>query len=230
MLICIVYSYDFLSVKSVNTMLDNKDNISISSSDEDDKKSAPSLAQKVIVIDAGHGGYDEGAIPADGKYCEKDYTLFVTKELKKLLDKTEAEVYYTRLEDKAVSKKDRTKLANKLKADVFISIHCNILGNGNSSISGVEALYSKRKSGNEKLTNKKLAAILAENVSDMMETENRGAKQREDLYLMHHSNVPTSIIEIGYMSNKSDFAYIKSKEGRKKIAQSIYNAIEQALS
>ena len=183
---------------------------------------------KVMVIDAGHGGNDDGAVTGRGKLNEKDYTLRVVKELKKLLDKTDITVYYTRLDDIGLSKRKRINLANKLNADMFISIHCNASDNRTDTAHGVEALYSKRYSRNEKITNKKLASLLANNVSKIMDSKNRGIKQREELYLMRHSKVPASIIEIGYLTDKSDLKYISKKSGRRKIARGIYNAIEQA--
>ena len=57
----------------------------------------------------------------------------------------------------------------------------------------------------------------------------RGVIRREGLYIMHHSEVPASIIEIGYMSNKSDLKYILKKSGREKVAKGIYKGIMEAL-
>lgn len=187
------------------------------------------IYDRIVVIDAGHGGIDEGTSSSDGKDCEKKYTLLVARELKNILDKSDIKVYYTRLNDKHVSKTDRTALANKLNADLFISIHCNASQEGDNISYGVEALYSKRKSGNAKLSNKKLADLMMNSVADEVDNRKRGVIRREGLYLLHHANVPTTIIEIGYMSNKSDLKYIKKKSGQKKIAQGIYSGIKDAF-
>ena len=183
---------------------------------------------KIIVLDAGHGGIDEGTSSAKGHH-EKDYTLMVLQELKKLMDKTDIKVYYTRLSDQKVTKAARTELANKLEADLFISIHCNSSEKGDGRAYGVEALYSKRKPLNSRLGNKKLSKILLNSVAEEVDNRKRGVIRREGLYIMHHSDVPASIIEIGYMSNKSDLKYILSKSGRKKAAKGIYNGIMEAL-
>ena len=182
---------------------------------------------KIIVVDAGHGGSDEGTSSAYGHH-EKHYNLLVLKELKQMLDKTDIKVYYTRLSDKKITKPARTDLANKLRADLFISIHCNS-EDGDGSAYGVETLYSKRKPLNSRLDNKKLSRILLNNVAEEIGNKKRGVIRREGLYLMHHSEVPASIIEIGYMSNKSDLKYILKKSGREKVAKGIYKGIMEAL-
>lgn len=188
------------------------------------------IYDKIIVIDAGHGGIDEGTKSFRGHY-EKNYNLIILKELKTLLDSSDSGIkaYYTRLTDKTISKAARTKLANSLKADLFISIHCNSSEYGDSAPYGVEVLYSKRKPHNSKLSNKKLAEILLENVAGKVNNKKRGVIRREGLYIMHHSNVPASIVEVGYMSNKSDLKYIVTKNGQKKMAEGIYNGILEAL-
>lgn len=183
---------------------------------------------KIVVIDAGHGGNDEGTRSAKGHY-EKNYNLIILQELKNLLDSSDLKVYYTRFNDKRVSKPARTALANKLDADLFVSIHCNSSEYGSEGPYGVEALYSTRKPRNSELSNKKLAQILLENVAEKVNNKKRGVIKREDLYLMHYSNVPTAIIEVGYMSSKSDLKYITSKSGQKRAAEGIYNGITEAL-
>lgn len=205
---------------------------------ETDKSYFISLAKprdiydKIVVIDAGHGGIDEGASSAKGDH-EKKYTLLVLNELKKLMDKTDIKTYYTRLSDQKVTKAARTNLANNLEADLFISIHCNSVEKDNGKIYGkpygVETLYSTRKPLNSRISNKKLSKILLDSVAEEIGNKKRGVIRREGLYIMHHSNVPASIVEIGYMSNKSDLKYIVSKNGRKKVARGIYKGIMEAL-
>lgn len=190
------------------------------------------IYNKIVVIDAGHGGIDEGTSSAKGDH-EKKYTLLVLNELKKLMDKTDIKTYYTRLSDQKVTKAARTNLANNLKANLFISIHCNSVEKDNGKVYGkpygVETLYSTRKPLNSKLSNKKLSKILLNSVAEEVGNKKRGVIRREGLYIMHHSNVPASIVEIGYMSNKSDLKYIVSKSGQKKVAKGIYKGIMEAL-
>ncbi len=87
---------------------------------------AQQLGLKVrrVIIDAGHGGHDTGAIGAKGTF-EKDATLAMTLKLAKKLEAMGLEVLLTRDDDSFVKLEDRTKLANREHGDLFISIHCN---------------------------------------------------------------------------------------------------------
>lgn len=187
------------------------------------------IYDSIVVIDAGHGGMDEGTSSSNGIHVEKDYTLQVVQELKKLLEKKNVKAYYTRLEDKEVTKADRTKLANHLQADLFISIHCNASSPGDTTAYGMETLYSGRNSGNRQLSNKRLAQIILDSMTEATGNRKRGVIKREQLYLLHHAKVPTTIVEIGYMSNKNDLKYITAESGRQKIAGGICDGIMKAL-
>ena len=100
------------------------------STDEvDSLRQALGLKIRTIVIDPGHGGHDPGAIGPKG-VKEKDINLKIAKELKKILDKNGKEmglekVYLTRSSDRFIPLEERTAIAKKLNADLFISIHCN---------------------------------------------------------------------------------------------------------
>lgn len=184
---------------------------------------------KILVLDAGHGGNDEGAWDQSGKRLEKNYNLKIVRMLKERFDQTEGiQVYYTRLEDKEMTKKARVALANKLHADAFVSIHCNASDPGDTASQGVETLYSKRKTGTS-LSNKALAQNIVDRLAEVTGRKNRGTIRREGLYLMHHSKVPTTIVEIGYMSNKSDMKYLDSDKGSKKIVDGVYDGIMTSL-
>lgn len=185
---------------------------------------------KILVLDAGHGGTDEGAWDQSGNPVEKKFNLMVVKMLKEKFDQTPGvQVYYTRLTDTLVPKKKRVAMANKLKADAFVSIHCNASDPGDTSSRGVETLYSKRKTGKSKISNLALAQQIVDSLSASTGLKNRGTIRREGLYLMHHSKVPATIVEIGYISNKSDLKYLNSKKGREKIVEGIYNGIMISL-
>jgi N-acetylmuramoyl-L-alanine amidase len=93
---------------------------------------APSRAKQtkkkpIVVIDPGHGGRDPGAISPDGKVTEKELTLRMAKVLRKRLEDIHPgiSVFLTRTDDRYMSLQERTSMANSLKADLFISVHCN---------------------------------------------------------------------------------------------------------
>lgn len=181
------------------------------------------LYDRIIVVDAGHGGYDEGASARNKNYKEKNYNLLIVEELKRMLDATDIKVYYTRLDDRYISKADRVQLANKLNADMFISIHCN--WTDSSSANGVETLFSVRENNNDKMSNVRFAKIMLNDICDVTKQKKRKVIKREGLYLLHHSDVPAIIIETGYLSNRSDFSYLKKSSGQRQMARGIYKGI-----
>lgn len=188
------------------------------------------LRNKVLVLDAGHGGRDEGAWDQSGNPVEKKLNLIIVKMLKERFEQTPGiDVYCTRLSDISVSKKKRVAMANKLQADALVSIHCNASEPGDTASRGVETLYSKRKTGKDQISNQALAQQILDSLSASTGLKNRGTIRREGLYLMHHSKVPTTIVEIGYISNKSDLKYLNSKKGREKVVDGIYNGIMTSL-
>ena len=96
---------------------------------------------KVIVIDAGHGGHDPGAV-GYRKYREKVVVLQIAQKLKKILKSRGYRVYMTRDSDKFVRLRNRTKFANRKKADLFISIHANAVGKKSAAkASGIECYF-----------------------------------------------------------------------------------------
>jgi N-acetylmuramoyl-L-alanine amidase len=102
-----------------------------------------------VVLDAGHGGHDQGTRSKSG-LLEKDLVLDVTKRLAVLLhDRLDTEVILTRTDDTYLSLEERTHLANDAKADLFLSIHAN--SSPVKSVAGVETFYLNFSTGREDL-------------------------------------------------------------------------------
>ncbi len=184
----------------------------------------------VVVIDAGHGGFDEGAISIDGRHHEKEVTLPILLYLRELLERSAVEAHYTRLDDTDPPKKERVRMANSLKADAFVSIHCNASGEGDTTAYGMEALYTNRKTAASSLTDSKsLASVILRQTCSYTGRRERGVIRREGLYLLKHSRVPVTIIEVGYLSNESEYQYLMRKENQRRIARGIYQGICKSL-
>ena len=103
-----------------------------------DAQSLPLAQTKRVVIDAGHGGSDSGARAADG-LLEKDVTLAIAKETEALLVARGIEVVLTRDDDRRVSLEERTAIANRAGASLFVSIHAN--AHKNATARGIETYY-----------------------------------------------------------------------------------------
>ncbi len=141
--------------------------------------------KKIVVIDAGHGGKDVGAV-GPGKKYEKTVVLAIGKYLYEILKQRGYEVYITRKNDKFIKVKDRTVLANKKNADIFLSIHANsVPKNKAKSIHGIETFFlSPARSERAK----RVAA--KENQSDMRTMNN--ATQKSFLTVLNQSKITAS--------------------------------------
>lgn len=181
---------------------------------------------KVVVIDAGHGGNMPGA--AKQGICEKDIDLRIVEELKEILDTNEKiGVYYTRLDDSNPSFAQRAGLANKAEADLFISIHNNSMtGSKYSQIHGTQVMYDEKKKDSE---SKDFAGICLEEVTAACGSADKGLVQGNDIYIIRTSEVPVALIEVGFMTNPEELEKLNSKEYQNQAAQGIYNAILRAF-
>jgi N-acetylmuramoyl-L-alanine amidase len=219
---------------------------------------------KKIVIDAGHGGKDPGA--TIGKSYEKDIVLDVALKTGKLIKKTfpDIQVIYTRDCDVFVPLMDRADIANKQKADLFISIHANICSTESTSGSETYILgqhrsqenldvaklensvilleddYSTRYEGfdpnsaesyimfeliqNEFLEQSRLFADKVQNhFISHAKRKDRGVRQAGFLVL-RKSAMPSVLIELGFMSNKTEIDFMEKEMGKTQLAESIVKA------
>ncbi|MGN0291918.1 MAG: N-acetylmuramoyl-L-alanine amidase [Lachnospiraceae bacterium] len=184
------------------------------------------IYDKIVVIDAGHGGNAPGA--AKQGICEKDIDLRIVEELKEFLDANEKiGVYYTRLDDSNPSFDVRAGLANKAEADLFISIHNNSMtGTKYSQIHGTQVMYDEKKSDEE---SKNFARICLEEVTASCGSADKGLVKGNDIFIIRTSEVPVALIEVGFMTNPQELEKLNSKDYQKKAAKGIYEAILRAF-
>lgn len=180
--------------------------------------------QKRIVIDVGHGGKDSGAIGING-IQEKDVVLDIALEILKLNEnsKMPLDIYLTRYSDTLISLTDRIKLSKVLKADVFISLHCNHSDNPNAR--GVEVYVAN---ANSKYSKK--AAWLAFQLQAAFKRElgfkSRGVKFTNFQVLRETINYCASILlELGFLSNKDEESYLSDATNIQFIASAIVQSI-----
>lgn len=238
------YGYDFVHDIQITNLTDDLgystieimlllDHVYVNNLYEDDYyyyidlKSPREVYDKIIVIDAGHGGKDPGAVSKDELTYEKNINLKILLELKKFLDKENIKVYYTRIMDDKIFLRPRVTLANDIDCDFFISIHSNS-NSYSTKVNGTEILYydHERKS----ITTKDMAKIFSEEISKTVPIKNNGIVQmrNDDVLILNHATVPAIIIEAGYMSNVKDLEYLKSRSGQAAIAEGIYKGILRA--
>lgn len=184
---------------------------------------------KIVVIDAGHGGKMPGAVKR-GVY-EKNINLAIVKELKKIFDEADdknVKVYYTRLTDVNPELEERVGLANAVDADVFVSVHNNSSSTGIfNHEKGTLILYSPEEG--TKQPSKRLAQICMQNVTTSAGSKDLGIVDGDNIRIVRMSEVPVALIEVGYMTNTDELNNLLDPEYQKRVAQGIYNGIMQAL-
>ena len=156
----------------------------------------------IVCLDAGHGGTDVGAVSNDGKRYEKDDNLELTLKVRDELERLGVNTILTRDDDETVSLRDRCKIANKNKCDLFVAIHRNSSDSG----TGIEAWISKREKENERST----AAELTKRLSELTGLGDRGVKNgyrdltANNYYVNSNTNMPSILLEVGFITADED--------------------------
>lgn len=175
---------------------------------------------KCIVIDAGHGGVEEPGCIFANTY-EKDICLQIAKKLEAKLQKEYKTVIMTRTTDVNVTLRQRPEIANKKKADIFVSIHQNALENDEVT-SGVETWYHPTKDTESKV----LAQMIQEGVVQSTEAKNLGIKESKELAVTKNTNMPSCLVETGFLSSTEERKKLISSSYQDKIVEGIYNGIK----
>ena len=182
------------------------------------------MYDKVLLLDAGHGGKDPGA--SGNGLVEKDLTLTMLKKVNKELDK-DIKVYLTRNSDVYPDNNSRARIANQI-ADAMVSIHMN--STTNAMTNGTETLYQVHSNDTgETLTSKQLAELIQNSIIEATGNNNRGIVKRTDLLILNGTTVPAVIIEVGFLSNAGDALKLSQGSYQDIVAEAIADAIEEAF-
>jgi N-acetylmuramoyl-L-alanine amidase len=189
------------------------------------------LSGKVIALDAGHGGPDGGAKSAEGLF-EKDINLGITLYLRDYLQQAGAVVAMTREEDKDLADvgtkgfsrrktedlKKRAQFVIQNKSDLFISVHLNSIPS--SRWTGAQTFYSTSNEGN-----KALATFIQSELKRNLLNTNRVAKTINTVYLLKVLQMPSAVVEVGFLSNAEEARLMADRSYQQKVAASIYQGI-----
>ncbi len=189
----------------------------------------------VVVIDAGHGGHDKGALAADGT-TESLLTLALAKAVKQANNNSNVVIVMTRNDDSYQSVTEKAQFANAQKADLFLSIHCNNTGQeeaennrtGEGPSKGIDLVVASEEKAQDYKANYQLANYMANSLSAV--NEFRGIHSRKQgIWVLQAVNCPSVLIEAGFMSNKADLAKLRETGYQQKFAASIVDGIQQYL-
>ncbi|BAO77238.1 N-acetylmuramoyl-L-alanine amidase [Winogradskyella sp. PG-2] len=218
----------------------------------------------VVVLDAGHGGKDPGAMK--NGYKEKKIALDVVLKLGKTLEEIDdIKVIYTRKTDKFIELWRRADIANKADADLFISIHCNSVNNSKPFGTETWVLGEKNTTRNFEVAKREneviflednyeenyegfnpsspestiaigieqevyieqsitLAGKIENNFVNKAKRKSRGLKQHS-LLVIRNTYMPSILVELGFISNKKEGAFLNSKPGQSKMSNALKDAI-----
>lgn len=191
---------------------------------------------KVIMLDAGHGGIDPGALNEDKDILEKDINLQITLKLRELLEASGCLVLLTREEDvslyeEGVDKtirqkynenlKNRKKLIKESGVDAFISIHLNKFEQ--SKYYGAQTFYPEGQDDS-----KLLSKFIQEELKRVVDKSNqREVKPSKDIYLLKDNEIPSVLIECGFLSNEKETDLLNDEKYQEKIAWAIYAGMQK---
>ncbi len=184
--------------------------------------------ERMVIIDAGHGGEDSGAVGVGG-VLEKDLNLQIALEIGRMLEEKGYVVVYTRTDDRLLYNEDeniygirkisdlknRCKVAGRYPEAIFVSIHMNSFGS--SKYSGFQVYYSEKNESSISL------ADLIQNrvVSDVQKENKRKIKPGGDMYVLENIANPAVLIECGFLTNEAECKKLSEKEYQKELSFSI---------
>lgn len=190
------------------------------------------VSGKTIVVDAGHGVPDEGAESSNGT-SEAETNLKIALKLQELLEQSGCTVILTRSDENAIYDIDsktlrqkkisdihnRVKIGNESQADVFVSIHLNKIPQ--QQYDGWQTFYNAKSE-----EGRKLAISIQDAIGKAVQTENnRVAKSIDNIYIIKHVEIPTTIVECGFLSNPEEEKKLLENSYQDKLAWGIYNGI-----
>lgn len=170
--------------------------------------------RKKVIIDAGHGGVEPGAIYMGRQ--EKDDTLNLALAVGQILEDSGVDVAYTRVSDVYHTPMEKAEIANRSGADYFVSIHRNALAIPGTASGALSLVY--RNSG--------VPALLAANIQEEMRRaglNDLGVAERPGIYVLRRTRMPAVLVEAGFIDNEADNRFFD--QNFPQIAQAIANGI-----
>ena len=181
-------------------------------------RAVSNISEATIVIDAGHGGNDSGAISSDESILEKDIALSTALLLRDRLQDAGTNVVLSRSNDSFVSLDNRVQTAHNNQADLFISLHYDAIEVANSMNGTTTYYYSDE--------NIDLANTVNRYLADMGPLNNNGVRHG-DYYVLRTNRQPAILLELGYMNSSTDIQHIHTRAYQSAVVESIYQALRE---
>lgn len=192
------------------------------------------VLNKVVYLDAGHGGYDPGA--SYFGISEKSLTLAIQSRVKAKLESEGYQVVTTRTSDTYVDLTDRSRAANASESDIFVSIHIN--ASGSSDVQGIETYYYQPFAEYPSRINAAyhanptrlsmsdtLANAIQSSLINATGAQNQGVKRRT-FAVLRETTAPAVLLELGFLSNPQEAARLNSSAYQETLANAIVAGIK----
>ncbi|MDH6057963.1 N-acetylmuramoyl-L-alanine amidase [Umezakia ovalisporum] len=173
----------------------------------------------VVMIDPGHGGQDPGAIGIGG-IREKDVILPISKRIAEILQQNGVQALLTRDSDYFVSLPGRVSLAQRARADLFVSIHANAISLSRPDVNGLETYYYD--------SGQSLARSIHSSVLQNINVRDRNVR-RARFYVLRKSAIPSVLVEVGFVTGREDAAKLRTTAYQNQMADAIARGILQYL-
>jgi N-acetylmuramoyl-L-alanine amidase len=168
----------------------------------------------LVIVDPGHGGKDPGAIGIGG-LREKDIILPIAQQVARLLEQQGVQAVLTRESDYFVDLAPRVAMAERMDADLFVSIHANAISLSRTDVSGLETYYYLSQRLAQSIHNSILQAV---NVND------RGVRKAR-FFVLRKASMPSVLVEVGFVTGREDAAKLSDPDYRSRMAQAIAQGI-----
>lgn len=219
----------FIIIISRNVNISGEQNKSVFKYKNDSVSRESKDGKFIVCLDAGHGGIDEGTDGVNDSF-EKNINLAITLEIGKILETyDDIKVIYTRNSDEVNWSDDshenlfeRLDISDKANADIFISVHCNS-SYEDEEYKGIESWYNPISVEGERL-----ATLIQDELGALEYTLDRGIKTYEEddaLVVVEYNKVPSTLVELGFISNYSDQEFLASENGQRLCANAFVQAI-----
>jgi len=180
----------------------------------------------LVVVDAGHGGHDPGARGFNGT-LEKDLNLKIAKIVRlRSFAYPELTVVLTRSDDRFLELTERTAIANRRRADLYVSIHAN--AHSDARAEGIETLISERLTDAKRRQSAALAGSIQRVMIRQLTARDRGVKEQH-LYL-RHADMPSALVETGFLTNPEEERRLNRLSYQLKVADAIVAGILNYLN
>ncbi|GAB4434683.1 MAG: N-acetylmuramoyl-L-alanine amidase [Cyanobacteria bacterium J069] len=174
----------------------------------------------VVVLDPGHGGGDPGAIGIGG-LREKDVVFPITTQVARLLEQQGVQVVMTRTDDREIDLEPRVQIAERARANLFVSIHANAISLDRPDVNGIETYYASEAGA-------RLGRVIHDSMVRNTGLNDRGLRSAR-FYVIRNTSMPAVLLETGFVTGSQDAAFLRSAQGQQQMAFAIAQGILQYI-